>query len=270
MGRFNYYDNIAEIYDESRWIDDAIASDVSNFILKLVQAKPDTNFLEPGIGTGLNIFPFVQQGYTVTGIDISAEMLGQLRRKAGDQASNLTLIQGDASPLPFPNCSFDVVLTVHMSHGVSDLKTFGAEIHRVLKPGGFYLCPQWLIPTARLKFENQFRAIAANYTQKIEASRQSKRIDCDIELSQYLLERGYQEHYFNVKEWEVKNSVGELLKNFQSRAYGFCWRVEDAVFGQVMDKFHTFCVENYGSLATELSSQAKYELWSYQKPPHGN
>ncbi|MGD1939195.1 MAG: class I SAM-dependent methyltransferase [Cyanophyceae cyanobacterium] len=154
MGQLNYYDNIADIYDQSRWLNEAIASEVTDFILKLVKANSETCFLEPGVGTGLNILPLAKRGYAVTGIDISSEMLSQLRQKVGNQAPNLTLIQGDASTLPLSDASFDVVLVVHMSHVVSSLEIFAAEIHRVLKPGGSFLCAQWLLPDARLKFEN--------------------------------------------------------------------------------------------------------------------
>ncbi|MEM9771123.1 MAG: class I SAM-dependent methyltransferase [Cyanobacteria bacterium P01_D01_bin.73] len=249
-----------------RWRDDAIASEVASFVLKLVKAKSETNFLEPGVGTGLNILPFVQRGYSVTGIDMSAEMLDQLQKKAGDQCSNLTLIRGDASTLPLADSSFDVVIAAHMSHGVSGLETFAGEIHRVLKSGGFFLSAQWLLPSARLKFENQFRAIAANHTKKIESFRQSERFVDDVKLSHHLIKRGYEERYFKVKEWVVKNSVGELLENIQSKAYGYCWRLEEEAFKEVVEEFTAFCLEHYGSLTEEILSQAKYEIWSYQKP----
>ena len=75
MGKPNYYDNIAEIYDQTRWLTESVASEVADFILELVDATPETSFLEPGVGTGLNVLPLVRRGYSVTGIDVSQEML---------------------------------------------------------------------------------------------------------------------------------------------------------------------------------------------------
>ena len=158
MGKPNYYDNIAEIYDQTRWLTESVASEVADFILELVDATPETSFLEPGVGTGLNVLPLVRRGYSVTGIDVSQEMLDQFSRKLREIPQNLKLLHADASHLPFSDQSFDVVLTVHMVHTVSNWKTFLDEIDRVLKPQGFYLNAQWITPPARMEFERYFRA----------------------------------------------------------------------------------------------------------------
>lgn len=120
IGQLNYYDNIANIYDQTRWLTESIAEDVADFILTLVKATPETVFLEPGVGTGLNDLPLVRRGYAVTGIDVSQEMLNQFRQKLHEVPQNLELIHGDASQLPFLDSRFDVVLTVHMLHTVSN------------------------------------------------------------------------------------------------------------------------------------------------------
>ena len=62
MSKTNYYNAIAQIYDQSRWMTESVAEDVADFILKLVNATPRTSFLEPGVGTGVNILPLVKRG----------------------------------------------------------------------------------------------------------------------------------------------------------------------------------------------------------------
>jgi SAM-dependent methyltransferase len=121
---------IADIYNQTRWLTESVAEEVADFIVELVNASPETSFLEPGVGTGLNVLPLVRWGYAVTGIDVSQEMLDQFRQKLHEVPQNLTLIHADASRLPFPDQSFDVVLTVHMVHTVSNWKTFLDEIDR--------------------------------------------------------------------------------------------------------------------------------------------
>lgn len=71
MNKPNYYDNIAQIYDQTRWLTESVAEEVADFILDFTCATPETSFLEPGVGTGLNVLPWVKRGYYVTGIDIS-------------------------------------------------------------------------------------------------------------------------------------------------------------------------------------------------------
>jgi ubiquinone/menaquinone biosynthesis C-methylase UbiE len=262
MVKSTYYDKIAHIYDQTRWLTEPIAEEVADFIIQLVNATPETSFLEPGIGTGLNVLPLVRRGYSVTGIDASQAMLEQLRRKLPKIPANFQLIHADASQLPFTNQSFDVVLTVHMIHTVVDWKVFLDEIERVLKPQGFYLNAQWITPPARMEFEGYFRQILAKYEVETAAKKINKIIE-EINVESYFHSKGYQSKYVIAKEWTVSNKVRELISFLKSRAYGLCWLVSDDVFHRVMEEFEEFCVKHYGSLETELSSEAKFEIWAY-------
>ncbi|MEM1242632.1 MAG: class I SAM-dependent methyltransferase [Cyanobacteria bacterium P01_H01_bin.26] len=260
MTKANYYNAIAPIYDHTRWMTDSVAEDVADFILRLVHGTPNTSFLEPGVGTGLNVLSLVKRGYPVTGIDISQEMLDQFRQKLQKIPKNLTLIQSDASTLPLPDVSVDVVLTVHMIHTVADWQIFLDEIDRVLKPQGFYLNAQWIAPPARKTFETHFKTILSTYPE----TNPPKRVDNLIEeIDDYFHHKGYQSTYQIAKEWTVTNTVAELLSYYKSRAYGFCWWVPDEVFHRAMAEFESFCAAHYGSLTTELSSTAKFEIWAY-------
>jgi ubiquinone/menaquinone biosynthesis C-methylase UbiE len=282
FSRMGYYDTIADIYDQTRWLTESVAEEVADFMLELVDATPETSFLEPGVGTGLNIIPLVKRGYSVTGIDVSQPMLDQFRKKLNEVPQNLNLIHADASQLPFPDQSFDVVLTVHMVHAVSDWQMFLSEIDRVLKPQGFYLDAQWITPPARLEFEHYFRAILSKYEESqepkhinkaIEESKMKKSdtkgcqsnylITADIKVADFFHSRGYQSSYLIAKQWTVSNTVEELLSYFKSRAYGICWRVSDEKFYRLIQEFEEFCVDHYGSLETEVSSEAKFEIWVY-------
>jgi arsenite methyltransferase len=73
----------------------------------------------------------------VTGIDMTLEMLAKARAAAAEVgAANVAFVESEAEQLPFPDQSFDVVI----SNGVIDLipdkdAVFG-ELFRVLAPGG--------------------------------------------------------------------------------------------------------------------------------------
>ena len=263
MTKFNYYDEIAPIYDQTRWMTTAVAKEVATVILDLVKATPTTSFLEPGVGTGLNVLPLVQRGYSVTGIDISSQMLDQFRQKLTGNPANLTLLQADSSRLPLADQSFDVVLTVHMVHTVADWRVFLDEIDRVLKPGGFYLNAQWITPPARRKFEEHFSAIASKYEQPKPPKPKNGTQQIDVEG--YCKEKGYRLTYLVAKEWTVTNTVGELIRCFKLKPYGLCWRMPDETFNLVMNELQELCHTHYGSLQSELLSQAKFEIWAYSR-----
>ncbi len=260
MNKPNYYDNIAQIYDQTRWLTESVAEEVADFIIDFTGATLATTFLEPGVGTGLNVLPLVKRGYSVTGIDISQEMLNQFQQKLNYPAPNLNLIHDDASKLPFPSDSFDIVLTIHMLHTVADWRAFLDDIDRVLKPGGFYLNCQWITPPARKEFEGYFRKFLAKYTE-LESF---DSVISEIDAEGYLNQKGYLSNYLVAKEWTVSNTVEELMNIFKSRAYGLCWRVSAEIYSQIMNEFEEFCIQHYGSLNTTLSSTAKFEIWAYR------
>ncbi|BAZ40491.1 type 11 methyltransferase [Calothrix sp. NIES-4101] len=270
MNKNNYYDKISQIYDQTRWLTESVAAEVADFMIKLVSATPKTSFLEPGVGTGLNVIPLVKRGYSVTGIDISEQMLNQFRQKLNGTPENLTLVHADASQLPFENGSFDVVLTVHMLHTVSDRQIFLNEIDRVLKPKGFFLNCQWITPPARREFEAHFRAIQSKYESKHSNSAPESKSPVhaieEVDLEQYLRTKGYQSNYFIAKEWKVSNTIAELLDFYKSRAYGLCWQVPQEDYNKAIAEFEQFCTNHYGSLEKVISSVAKFEIWAYRHP----
>jgi len=51
----------------------------------------------------------------------------------------LSFSQANALNLPFQNNSFDVVINVESSHRYSNVNKFFSEVHRVLKPKGYFL-----------------------------------------------------------------------------------------------------------------------------------
>ncbi len=77
-------------------------------------------------------------GCHVTGIDLTDESC----RTAAMLSSRIGLAelvdyrQGDATNLPFPDGSFDVVWTEHAAMNIPDKPRLYQEMHRVLKPGG--------------------------------------------------------------------------------------------------------------------------------------
>ena len=239
---------------------EAIAEKAADVILEVVNAKPGTSFLEPGVGTGLNVFPLVTRGYLVTGIDVSKNMLTQFRQKFNAIPKNLALLRMDASTLSFLDRSFDVVLTVHMIHTVSDWKGFLNEVERVLKPKGFYVNAQWIMPPHRRKFDVDFRLVLEQHKP---LSKEPDTETSEINTEGYFREKNWKSNYLVAHEWLTTNTVEELFSHYQSRVYGVCWEVADNVYQWVMKDFERFCVKQYGSLKAELSSHAKFEIWSY-------
>jgi ubiquinone/menaquinone biosynthesis C-methylase UbiE len=64
-------------------------------------------------------------------------MLAKARRAADELGpENVELVEADAEHLPFPDASFDVVISNGVIDLVPDKEAVFAEIFRVLRPGG--------------------------------------------------------------------------------------------------------------------------------------
>ena len=88
--------------------------------------------LDVACGTGDMVVELQKQGCTVTGIDLSDEMLAVARQKA----PTATYMIADAEHLPFEDETFDAVTCAFGVRNFVYLEKGLSEMLRVLKPGG--------------------------------------------------------------------------------------------------------------------------------------
>src|SRR5256714_7213635 len=73
----------------------------------------------------------------VTGIDMTPQMLAKARGAATEMgAASVEFVAGSAEELPFPDGSFDVVISNGVIDLIPDKEAVFGEIFRVLRPGG--------------------------------------------------------------------------------------------------------------------------------------
>ena len=97
--------------------------------------------LEAPVGTGVLTMPVYRTlpRAEITCLDVSAAMMAKARRRAASMGlSNVSFRQGDVGALPFPDGSFDAVLSLNGFHAFPDKDAAYRETHRVLKPGGIF------------------------------------------------------------------------------------------------------------------------------------
>jgi len=145
MSVFNEY---ARYYD-LLYCDKDYAAE-AEYVHGLIQAQAQgaKSILNLGCGSGRHDRCLTELGYTVTGVDLSEEMLSSARNAAADNAS-LEYIQGDVRTVRLAH-SFDVVISLFhvMSYQVSndDLLAAFATAHSHLKPGGTFIFDCWYGP----------------------------------------------------------------------------------------------------------------------------
>ena len=94
--------------------------------------------LEIGGGTGANL-RFYPPDARLTVVEPNPHMAKRLRRRAGEQGREVTVVPDAGERLPFPDASFDTVVTTLVLCMVSDLDQVVREARRVIRPGGAFL-----------------------------------------------------------------------------------------------------------------------------------
>lgn len=93
--------------------------------------------LDAGCGDGYNTRLLAQSGATVTGVDISTEMIARVRDAESREPLGIGYEVAAFEDLSvFEADSFDVVVSFMALMDGPDLPTAVAELHRVLRPGG--------------------------------------------------------------------------------------------------------------------------------------
>jgi len=105
------------------------------FALGYVKGK---RVLDAACGTGYGARILAQVADHVTGIDNSPTAINHARKWYPVIA--LDFIEGDVSSLPFPDSSFDVVVSFETVEHIKEYQIFIRECRRVLTPNGILIC----------------------------------------------------------------------------------------------------------------------------------
>ncbi|MGM8212488.1 class I SAM-dependent methyltransferase [Virgibacillus sp. W0430] len=180
------------------------------FIKKYIAAGK--KILDVGCGDGYGSFKLKQAGYTVMGVDISAEMIAYAREN--QQNNNIGFFQSDAAELPFSDKHFDALVAINVLEWTEQPKKVLEELQRVVKTNGV-LCIGILGPTAGPR-ANSFPRLYG------------KRVVCNTmmpwEFEQMALENGWTSvDCFGVYKEGVKEKHYADLSIELQQALSFMW-----------------------------------------------
>ena len=132
--RVNDYDSFAEAYAAANEASLNNAYYERPAILRLAGDVTGRRVLDAGCGAGPLFVALRDRGAVVTGVDLSAGLIAQARRRLGPDAD--LRVADLTDPLPFGDDSFDDVIASLVLHYFEDWGPTLVEMHRVLKTGG--------------------------------------------------------------------------------------------------------------------------------------
>lgn len=135
------YNRLASVYDE-RW--NRYVTTTLEFLKTWVSLSPQEVVLDIACGTGEfeRLILAEHAAQEIVGIDISEQMLAIAQQKFSTVA-NVSFQIANASALPFPDHSFDVVVSANAFHYFDNPTAALKEMKRVLKPQGRLVILDW-------------------------------------------------------------------------------------------------------------------------------
>lgn len=249
------FDRATGYYDATRGYPPGVAERVGEAIVAAAGATAATRFLELGIGTGRIAFPLIVRGYPYAGIDISEPMMAQLRAKLAAYAvahpdqppPQADLRVGDSTQLPYPDASFDVVLSVHVLHLIPNWRAALDEALRVLTPEGVYLNGNddavtlgshqtvqrtWFAILKRLGYDTGALSMAGYATWN--------------EIDQYLQARRLATDVIRPVTWPTSETPRQALEFITQRLWSRTWVIPDDIFTASAQQLTAEVTARYG------------------------
>ncbi len=117
---------------------------VAGRLVRFAEVRSGEEVLDVGTGTGVVAITAARSGARVSGLDLTPTLLEQARENARiARKEEIVWTEGDAEDLPYPDASFDVVLSQFGHIFAPRPEVAVSEIRRVLKPGGRFVFATW-------------------------------------------------------------------------------------------------------------------------------
>jgi SAM-dependent methyltransferase len=104
--------------------------------VRRVDPQPGERILDLATGTGWTSRLLARAGAKVTGADIAADLIAAAQARAKAEGLDIAYEIGDAEKLPYPDGSFDAVVSTFGVMFVSKPEASAAELARVVRKGG--------------------------------------------------------------------------------------------------------------------------------------
>jgi SAM-dependent methyltransferase len=122
----------------------AFTTPVAAHLVRFAGIVAGETVLDVGTGTGVVALTAARAGAKVTGLDLTPELLALARENARIAGvGDMVWTEGDAERLPYPDASFDLVLSQFGHMFAPRPEVAIAEMRRVLRPGGRVAFATW-------------------------------------------------------------------------------------------------------------------------------
>jgi ubiquinone/menaquinone biosynthesis C-methylase UbiE len=253
MNNSRSFDRAADYYDQTRPLPEPAASRGIQALYDII--GPGARVLEVGAGTGRISIPLLQRGVDLIGCDLSSSMLRRLQNKF----PAAPIARADASRLPFPTASFEVVMTVHVLHLVPSWREALREFRRLLKPGGAYLnVKTWA--SAGVSIREQMRLHWQAWLAARGVDARQPGVQNQAEFQQELRSLAKDVTELEVLRYPLVFTLQGELERFASRIASDTWEVPDDLFDASQDELRDWVRQEYADLDQPRQDELRFAI----------
>jgi ubiquinone/menaquinone biosynthesis C-methylase UbiE len=267
MGSSVNFDPAAATYEATRGFPPGIAAQVAVAAVEWIGPVPPGHWvLEVGVGTGRIARPLAAAGLPMLGVDLSDNMLAELRRLSVPGVQQPVVLRGDATRLPLRPASCAAAVGVHIFHLIPEWEQALAEIQRVLTPGGAlffgYDHRDEESPPAQM-----MRAWRALLKEQGVSKEHPGAADFN-QVDRYLAERGIEPTERTVAEWISRRTVRDLIAGFENRTWSSTWAIPDATFASCLAALRVWTSRELGpdDAVVEVPVEFRWQRYALGTP----
>lgn len=252
----NNYDRVAHLYDSTRGLSVEAELQVGDGLAAILKENGARSVLEVGVGTGRIAVPLAERGFQITGIDISKEMLRNLREKRRD----IRVLLAESSALPFRPSSFDAILFSHILHLVPDSRAAIRAAVECVRPGGLLLnCTHSYAPYPEQRAGERLNEIIREVTGQ-DGWAHGHRASAEPALAEVLGNSGVAFETREIAHWTDVNTVRREVARLESRANSNTWAIPGEAMPIIVERFTAEAVEIFGGMDVESRAVASFRV----------
>jgi len=235
------FDRAATFYDATRKLQEDVSEKITQALLAEIRAAGAGRVLEVGIGTGRMARPLMLAGVQMVGVDISTEMMAQLRAQLTPEHTPPELLLGDATALPFRAASFRAAMVVHVLHLVASVEDALREIKRVTAPGGVLLQQTRIAHAETQRVWDGHDELWNRMLAERGFTRRKRPEPADID--RLVMSLGGTITEVEVGRGEREWTVEDEFENLRTRRHSWMWEIPDALIEECSPEYEAWMRE---------------------------
>ncbi len=248
------FDRAASFYDATRTPDDASTERVVEILAaRFAGGGP---VLEAGVGTGQVGLSLARRGVDVVGLDLSAGMMAELRRKAGGQP--MPLVQADATRMPFTDRSFVGAYCRWVLHLIPAWSDAIAEMDRVVASAG----------AIAIEPGGESGVFADVYLKFVEILGEAARLPgLDLIDREALLDDAMKRIGRGLSDvvqvtYDRKASIAEQLERAPMKVYAWTWSIPDDELRDAADQVRRWAEARFDVEAPQPEVPTRWRIYT--------